>query len=154
MRGLQISDEIPIQDGRTPSEAQKQLIALFQELEKGQLDVLDGANKRIIELTTALLGLLFAVAAFGKDFPPPYLQPALPKVLAIAALVVYLLAMICAFIGLQPKEYDKYDHNLTEMREELRKIIQYKSRGFQAASGLFVLGCLLLVALLIAVILM
>lgn len=65
-----------------------------------------------------------------------------------------VLAMICAFIGLQPKEYDKYDHNLTEMRKELRKIIQYKSRGFRAASVLFVLGCLLLVALLIAVILM
>jgi hypothetical protein len=96
--------------------------------------------------------VLFAVIAFGKDFPPPYLQTTLPRVLTIATLGAFLLAMLCSFIGVQPRDYQKFDHNLTEMRRELAKITSYKSCWFKWGSGLFVAGCVLLTALIVSII--
>ncbi|PDV96796.1 hypothetical protein A9Q02_06125 [Candidatus Chloroploca asiatica] len=56
-----------------PRAEQQQLAAFFAEAERKQVDFLDEAGKRIIELTTLLLGVLFTVVAFGDTYPPPYL---------------------------------------------------------------------------------
>ncbi len=69
-------DPIPV--GQPPSEEDRQLAAFFQQLEHEQLTFLDEAGKRIAELCTALLGVLFAVLALGGTFPPPLLA-ALPR---------------------------------------------------------------------------
>jgi hypothetical protein len=147
-----MNQQPPILEGRPPTDEEKRLRALFNDLEKGQIDYLDQANKRVIELTTALLGLLFALIAFGQGFPPPYLQATLPKLLALATLGAYLLTMLCAFLGVQPRDYDKYEYNLTEMRRELDKITGYKSRWFKWASILFMAGSILLTALISSII--
>jgi hypothetical protein len=139
--------------GRRPTKEEEELVALFQTLEREQLELLDQANKRITELTTALLGVLFAAVAFGKDFPPPYLQEPLARWLAVGTLAVYLLAMGCAFLGLRPRDYKLYRHNLTGMRDELDKITKYKSRWFQYASAAFVSGSVLLALLIGSIIL-
>jgi hypothetical protein len=128
-----------------PTDEQKRLVALFDELEKQQVEFLDQAGKRIIELITALLGILFAVAAFGDKFPPAYLQGNTPaKALTLATLACYLAAMLAGVWALQPREYQRYQHNVTEMRQELKKIIGYKARRVKVAGGLFVLGSLAL----------
>lgn len=120
---------------------QERLLALFDEMEKQQVDFLDQAGKRIVELGTVLLGVLFAVAAFGDKFPPPYLQGnTIAKVLTLATLALYLIAIVVAMRGLRPREYKRYRHNLTEMRNVLDEIISYKSRWLKAAGILFLCG--------------
>lgn len=135
-------------EGKPPSDEQRQLVTLFQELEKNQPEFLDEAGKRIIELTTALLGLLFAVTAFGKDFPPPYLaQHEWARWLAVIVLGLYLAAMFCGLWTVQPRDYKLFRHNLTGMREELDKMIANKSRNLRWAGIFFALGSLALVGL-------
>ena len=144
-----MSEGPPILEGKPLSEEQKQLVAFFQELEKGQLDLLDQAGKRIIELTTGLLGILFAVVAFGDKFPPPYLtgNAALP-LLVVLVLLFFLSAMGMGMRTMQPRSYRLYRHNLTEMRDELDRIIANKSRSLRLAGVLFWLGALSLAVLI------
>ena len=130
----------------------KRLIALSDQLEAGQLDFLDQASKRVIELSTAMLALLFGVTAFGKDFPPPYLVGnTLAKTLVLAALLFYLLALMAGAVAIQPRTYRRHYAGLTRLRQELEKIATFKTRWFQIGAGLLVAGSLAL-ALLIALI--
>ncbi len=143
----------PIYEGQPLSDADKRLIALFDELEKKQIDFLDEAGKRIVELTTGLLGVLFAVTAFGDKFPPPYLAGNRPaQWTAVVTLALYIAAMLCGVVTLWPRSYRRYHHNLTRLGEELENITRHKSRWFTFASGLFVLGSLCLALLIGAVI--
>ncbi|MEM7134246.1 MAG: hypothetical protein AAF702_48700 [Chloroflexota bacterium] len=126
--------------GKLPDEADSHLATLFQKLEADQLDYLDQAGKRIIELSSALLGVLFAVIAFGENFPPAYLQSTLAKGLVSVVLVCYLLAIMTAVYGVQPRDYKHYRHNLTEMQRELNKVADFKARWARTSGLIFVLG--------------
>ena len=146
--------QLPILEGAPPTDEQKRLLALFDEMEKKQVDFLDQAGKRIVELTTGLLGVLFAVAAFGDKFPPPYLQGNdVAKGLTLATLAFYLGAMIMGVRAIRPRDYKRYRHNLTEMRNVLDDIIGYKSRWLKVAGVLFVLGSLTLALLIASIVL-
>ncbi len=142
--------DVPLQTGEPLSDSEKRLKALFDEMDKRQLDFLDQAGKRMIELCTGLLGLLFAVIAFGKDFPPPYLTDNRPaQLLLIGVLMLLIGALLSAVFTVQPRKYKFYEYNLTEMRHEWIQLFQHKSRWLGRANWLFFAGALLL-ALLIA----
>jgi hypothetical protein len=136
--------EPPILQSVPPSEGDKALVKIWAELEKGQLDILDQANKRIIELVTGLQALFLAIIAFGKDFPPPYLQDGAAPLVAVLTVLLLLLALLAAVLGLQPREYSKYERNLTEMRRELERITNYKKKWYQIGIWLFALGVITL----------
>ena len=143
----------PIQAGKPPTDEQKRLVAVFDEMERQQVEFLQEAGKRIIELVTALLGLLFAVMAFGGTFPPAYLQGNdLGKAVAVVTLVFYLAAMGFALRTVQPRKYQLYRHNLTEMRTEFDKIVAEKALSVQFAGACFGLGSVLLAGLIITII--
>ena len=149
-----MSEGLPILEGVPLTDEQKRLVDLFDEMEKKQVDFLDQASKRIIELSTGLLGVLFAVTAFGDKFPPSYLQGNVPaKVLAIATLSLYLSALLMGVWAVQPRDYKRYRHNLTEMKNVLDEIINFKARWLKVASILFVLGSVTLALLIGAIIL-
>ncbi|MBN1284116.1 MAG: hypothetical protein JXB47_01820 [Anaerolineae bacterium] len=146
--------ELHVYESAPPDDADRRLLARFDEIEAGQLDLLDAAGKRIVELVTGLLGVLLAVLALGKNFPPPYLAGKPPaQILAIGALAFYLLAMLGGMWVVQPRTYKRYAHNLDLMREELAKIIADKARALRWAGGFFFAGSVCLAALLAAVIL-
>lgn len=148
------SDRPPIVEGVPPTDEQKRLVALFDEMEKKQIEFLDGAGKRIVELCTALLGVFFGVLAFGDKFPPPYLAGSRPaQVLTLGTLVFYVAAMLAGLYAVQPREYRRYQHNLTEMRRELQRIIGFKSKWVRVAGGLFFLGTVWLALLIVAIVL-
>lgn len=134
--------EIAIVEGRPLTDEQKRLVALFDEIERGQLTFLDEAGKRIIELTTALLGVVFAALALGDTFPPPYLMATPVKTLAVITLALYVGAMLLGMLAVQPRSYKRYQHNLHGMRTELDCMIAYKSRALWWAGLLFWLGSL------------
>ena len=135
--------------GKPATDEQEQLVALFNTLETQQLDFLDQAGKRIIELSTGLLGILFAVIAFGDKFPPAYLQGNLAaKGLTVAAVVLYLVTILVAVLGIQPRDYQRYRHNLSEMRRALTRMVHYKAYWVKVAAVLFVLATLALTGLI------
>jgi len=139
----------PIHPGERRTDEQTRLIALFDELEKKQLEFLDQAGKRVIELSTGLLGVLFAVSAFGDKFPPPYLEDNnAAQWLAVFTLAFYVGAMLLAMWSVQPRQYRLYHHNLTEMKKTLDQIIVHKSRALRLAGVLFWLGSLTLALLI------
>ena len=139
---------MPIIPGVEPTEADEQLVRFFDKLELQQLELLDGAAKRLLELVTAMLGLVFAAIAFGADFPPVYVSagPIGPALLLIL-LIFYLLAMYFAWDCLRPLSYARFRHNLTGMREELDKMAQHKTRALRRAGRLFWMASIVLVAL-------
>ena len=143
----------PIQDTREPSEESKHTKAVFDDLESKQLDTLDESGKSIIERIATFLAVLFGVTVLGSSFPPAYLVGnVLAKVLVIATLAFYLLALGAGLWCVQPRSYKLYRHNLTEMREELDKIIAHKSRWLRIAGVLFAIGSVSLAALIISII--
>lgn len=144
---------IPILAGEPLDDSDHRLIALFDKLEADQLTFLDAACKRVIELTTAMLALLFAVIAFGKDFPPSYLvgHP-WAKWLMLASLALYLLAMAAGVIALNPQPYRRSRHGLTDMRTELDKMLARKFRWFRIGIRLFFGGSIALAALIVVII--
>ncbi|MFQ5344182.1 MAG: hypothetical protein ACE5F6_21780 [Anaerolineae bacterium] len=147
-------DQPPILEGVPLTDEQKRLVALFDEMEKQQVDFLDQAGKRIVELCAALLGVFFAVMALGDTFPPPFLQGNDPaRVLTVVTLAFYLAAMLMGVLAVQPREYRRYRHNLTEMRNVIEEIISFKKRWLQVAGILFVLGTLSLGLLVGAIVL-
>jgi hypothetical protein len=91
------------------------------ELQTGQLDFLDQAGKRIIELSSARLA-----------------APAL-KALLIGALVLYMAAICLAAWAIHPRPYDYYPSNVTAACEELARMVRFKAGG-----AAFVLASLLL----------
>ena len=144
----------PIVEGTPLTDEQQRLVALFDEMEKQQVDFLDQAGKRIIELIIALLGILFAAAALGDQFPPPYLKGNPPaRALTVVTLAFYLGALLTGVLAIQPREYKRYRHNLTEMGNVLDAIIGHKTRWLKVAGILFVLGSLTLALLIAAIIL-
>jgi len=146
------TQQIEIQQYEPPDPSDERLIALFDKLEAQQLDFLDQAGKRVIELSTGMLGLLFAVTAFGKDFPPPYLAGNLWATgLAIATLLLYLAALLMGVLAVQPRTYKRYEYDVTQMRAEFERMIGYKRRWFRRGTYLFFGGSLTLTALVITV---
>ena len=142
------AQDIPVYNGEELDDEDIRLKTLFDEMKKNQLTFLDEAGKRIIELSTGLLGLLFAVTAFGKDFPPPYLA-ANPngQGLATGVLVAFVLALFFGVLTVQPRSYNYFPHNLSGMKDQLKKIITYKSWCMIAATWAFFIGALLLAVL-------
>jgi hypothetical protein len=149
-----MTQPIPVSPSQPPDPADEALVALFDQIEKDQLHFLDEAGKRLIELSTALIGLQFGVAAFGSNFPPPYLMysPAL-RFLFIGITLAYFLALLCGFRVVQPRQYNRYASNVTRLRQELDKITAHKAWWFRAGSILFVIATAALAVLVALIVL-
>jgi hypothetical protein len=156
-RAARVSPDPPapsILEGSSPSVEQQHLAAFFAEAERKQVDFLDEAGKRIIELTTLLLGVLFTVIAFGDKYPPPYLAGnPVAKLLSIIVLGCYVVAMLLGLRTVHPRDYKLYRHNLDGMRAELDRILANKKYSLFWAGVTFWVGSGFL-ALLIGVIIL
>ena len=158
MRGVVVKQDAGEGSGALPggalSEEDRRLIQRFQDLEQRQLVSLDAAGQRVIELTSLLLGLLFAALAFGDDFPPPYLAGhALAQGVAVAALLCFLGAILFGLRAVQPRSFAAYRHNLSAMARELDRLMGTKSLAVRIAGWFFFGGCCAL-ALLVGVLIL
>jgi len=151
-----MNEQQPVQilESEQPSEEQKRLVTLFSDMEGKQPDFLDGEGKSIIERIATFLAILFAVTAFGGNFPPKYLVGnTWAKVLVIAILAFYLVAMGIAILAIRPRSYNLYRYNVSQMRQEWERILAYKQRRVQMAGILFAIGTIALAALIVSIIL-
>src|SRR5258708_38004734 len=113
-----MSEQSPLEPIQ-PTDEQRRLVALFAEMDSKQLDFLEAAGKSIIERIATFLAVLFAVTAFGSNFPPAYLKGnPYSKYLVIAILGCYLIAMAMGMLVLQPRRTISYDYNVTLMEKE------------------------------------
>lgn len=139
-------DSIPV--GAEFGSEESKVAAFFQQLEYEQLSLLDEAGKRVAELSVALLGILFAVLAFGGTFPPPLLiSLPMARPLVLGSVLLLFFALLVSILAIRPRSYRRYRYNLTQMQQELERMVAFKSFWVGAASVLFVLGCLGLVSL-------
>lgn len=139
---------------RPPEDSERKLVAIFQEFELKQIGLLEENGKRVIELASVLLGLIFGIAAFGDKFPPGYISDeAVSKVILIGTIVCYLIAMVMGAWTIYPRKYSHFTNNLTEMRSELNKIIHNKVGSLKLAGLFFVLATSGLVTLVILIVL-
>ena len=130
-------------------EEDRRTMATFDEIEKQQLTFLDESGKSIVERIATMLAVLFAITAFGHDFPPPYLKGNLPaKAMAIATLVFYLAAMGTGLWSIQPRYYRRYTYNMSRTKRELEKMRRRKVVWIRVAGIFFALGSLALAALI------
>ncbi len=142
-----------IAEGTTPTPEQKQLVALFIELEKGQLELLDAAAQRLIGLTSTLLGVLLAITAFGDRFPPAYLRGSgLTKAFVVIALVGFLGATLLALLVAQPRSYTYGTYKPAEMKATMTRIIATKGALLQWAGAMFYAGLTALAALILTIV--
>jgi hypothetical protein len=122
-------------------------------MESRQLDFLDEAGKSIIERIATFLAVLFAVTAFGNDFPPKYLVH-IPwsKYVVIGILVCYLVALSMGMWAIQPRKYSQYIHNVSGLQEEWERLITRKRRWIKWAGILFALGTVALAVLIVLIV--
>lgn len=142
-----------ILDGAPLDEQDRRLRTIMAEIETKQLDFLDNAGKSLIERTATLLAVVFAVIAFGEQFPPVYLQAPLAKFLILFALLFYLASMFLAMRAVQPRPYKRFDYNASAMRTELERMVANKVRSVWWAGTLFWLATVLLMGLVVLLVL-
>ena len=144
---------IPVYDAHEPSEASKRVTGIFDEMESKQLDNLNDAGKSLIERIATFLGVLFGLSILSNTFPPSYLKGNTPvKVLLLAALASYLLAIGAALWVTQVRFYHRYMYNAARSQAELAKMIRQKVTWLRLANLLFALGTVLLAALLLVIV--
>jgi hypothetical protein len=145
--------QIPIYDAHEPSEESQRITTIFDEMESKQLDNLNDAGKSLVERIATFLGVLFGLSVLSSTFPPAYLKGNTPvKVLLIAALAGYLLAIGAALWATQVRFYHRYTYNVTRSQAELTQMIRRKVLWLRLAHALFALGTVLLAALLILIV--
>lgn len=144
---------IPILKGEQPTDEQKRLATLFEDMKSKQLDFLDESGKSLVERIATFLAILFAVTAFSSTFPPPYLKGNVPaKVLVIVTLISYLIAIAMGTWAIWPRRYKLYKYNLSRTETELNKIISHKVLWMRWAGTMLVFGSIALAALIISII--
>ncbi len=122
-------------------------------MESKQLDNLNDAGKTLIERVATFLGVLFGLSILNSSFPPSFLKGNTPvKVLLIAALAGYLLAIGAALWATQVRYYHRYTYNASRSQAELTCMIRSKVFWIRMANLLFALGTVLLAALLIVIV--
>ena len=153
MSEQQQQQPMPVYDAHEPSEASKRVTAIFDDMESKQLDNLNDAGKSLIERIATFLGVLFGLSILSSNFPPSYLKGNTPvKVLLIAALAGYLLAIGAALWATQVRFYHRYAYNATRSQAELAMMIRRKVSWLRLANLLFALGTVLLAVLLVVIV--
>jgi hypothetical protein len=146
-------EDLPLYEAREPSPAARRVNALFDDMESKQIEHVNESGRALIERIATFLGVLFGISVLSNNFPPSYLKGNTPiKVLLIAALACYLLAIGVALWATQVRYYRRYTYNVSRSQAEMARIVGHKLGWLRAAQILFALGTVALAALLIAIV--
>ncbi len=147
------ADDLPLYEAREPSAAARRANTLFDDMQGKQIDNVNESGRALIERIATFLGVLFGLSILSNTFPPAYLKGNTPvKVLLIAALGFYLLAIGAALWATQVRYYRRYTYNASRSQAELTRNVGRKLGWLRAAHILFALGTVVLAALLIIII--
>jgi HD-GYP domain-containing protein (c-di-GMP phosphodiesterase class II) len=149
----QEANDLPLYEAREPSPAARRVNTLFDDMESKQIENVNESAKALIERIATFLGVLFGLSVLSNNFPPSYLKGNTPiKVLLIAALVCYLLAIGTALWATQVRYYRRYTFNASRSQAEMARIVSRKLGWLRAAQVLFALGTVALAVMLIVIV--
>ena len=103
---------------------------------------LDEAARLLIGLVTALLSALFGVLTVSADKLPPYLSLPLVKISGVAAIVLWLAALLLSLWVVLPRHWRADASKPTEQKQVFAQILVHKSRWLAAAVICFGLAVL------------
>jgi hypothetical protein len=126
----------------------EQTIEFLAALRKNSMDALETAARQIIGLVTTLLGLFFGILAF-KD-SPTYLIDSRIKLLGTLAAVSYFVSLFGALAVVLPRALDVPKHDLTAMKELIKKLLKIKGGYLFISQTFFAFATLMLLILIVA----
>ena len=114
---------------------------------------IEEAARLLIGLVTGLLGALFGVLTVSAEKLPAYLSQPLIKGCGVAAVVLWLLALLSGLLVVLPRRWRANAGNPAEQKQVFGNILAYKSRWLTVAVicfglGILALGIVLVFALL------
>ncbi|MGC9396835.1 MAG: hypothetical protein ACP5J4_18475 [Anaerolineae bacterium] len=144
--------DIPRIKGRPESPALKARREWFEAQVLAAPDTLESGARVIVELVTALLGVLFGILALAGNPLPDYLWLPLTRPLGIACVVALLVALACALVVVLPRRIAFSPHRLDEEARAFEDLLNRKSRWLTAGVIAFGVGLLALGIVIIAAI--
>ena len=142
-------DEIKNLSSRPLLPDEQRLLQIFDKIEESSLDHLDEGARQIIQLVTALYGVIFGVLALGAEKMGAELHRPLVLVLGIAAVLAFLVALLAAAWAVLPQPYYYRSANLTDKKARYTQMIEHKSRTLYVAFVAFAFGAILFALLVI-----
>src|SRR5438552_1295444 len=99
---------------RLPTEDDQRLLQIFDKIEESSSEHLDEGARQIIQLVTALYGVIFGVLALGADKVGAELHVSLVLGLGIFAVLAFFVALLAALWAVLPQPYYYRPANLTD----------------------------------------
>ena len=132
--------KIVVESVRVETDADKRLAALFDKLEQESLDNLEKGARDLLQLVTALFGILFGILALGGDTVAAPLR--LPGVILPAAisLLALLITLIAALDVIVPGPYRIRRQSLSDQAGAWERMLRRKRDGLRAAAVSFGIG--------------
>src|SRR4051812_10873067 len=110
---------------RLPTDEETALVRFFQKQEETSVEHLEEAARQIIQLVTALYGVIFGVLALGADKVGAELHTPLVLALGIFAVLAFLVALLAALWAVLPQPYHYRPASLTDKKASYAQMIQH-----------------------------
>ncbi len=138
---------------RLATPAESQLVARFAQWEAESLTNLESGARQIIQLVSALLGVMLGTLALGDEKFATALQIPLVIVLASLILFAWLVALLAALAVVIPSEFLTRRASLDDMHATYQTLLQQRNMRLSIAvvafgSGIVAFGGLILTLLL------
>ena len=144
--------KVSVVDVRLATPEENQLLARFAQWEAESLTNLESGARQIIQLVSALLGVMLGALALGDEKFVVTLHMPLVIFLAALVLVAWLGALLTALAVVIPGEFRPRRASLDDMRATYSALLQQKSERLYWAVVTFGAGVILF-ALLILILL-
>ncbi len=133
--------EISMGEARPETPQEAALRRWFEEQEQASLGHLEAGARQIIQLVTALYGLIFGVLALGSDRLEASLHDRwviIPGMTAVLAMLVALLAALVVVLPLFAYTYSP--HKPAEQQRAYRQMLKRKAMGLRLTVAGFAIG--------------
>lgn len=125
---------------RAAAPAEKELLRIFDKWESESLSNIEGGARQIIQLVSALLGVMLAALALGDEKFAAALQAPLPIALAALTLLAWLAALLAALAVVIPGSHLLRRASLDDMRTVYQTLLAQKSLRMNVAVVAFGAG--------------
>jgi hypothetical protein len=140
-RQLPDIDDLPVVESAPLTRHEERLIERYEEIDSQSLERLIDAGKRLVEWSTAAVGIFFAALALINN---PTVLTAFGRIeikwVSGAAIVFYLLAVSMGYLASMPRQYKRRRYSLDDMREQDLQMHHRKYRWLRLGSLFFSLG--------------
>lgn len=132
--------KIVVESVRVESDEDKRLAALFDKFEQESLDNLEKGARDLIQLVTALFGVIFGILALGGEAAAAPLRLPLAIAPAAISLAALLLTLFAALDVIVPAAHRVRKLGHSDREQAYARMLQRKSEGLRAAAIFFAIG--------------